>query len=114
MPENIQNETAAEIQTGSGSINEAVCIDTARVYDSCADRDCLANLRVYFTDRAQAVIDTATSVRCRSCEVINVFSEIEKVPFNTGYYSVDNTFFFCVGLDVYTAPAATPQTVYGL
>ena len=29
------------------SISEAICIDTARVYDSCADKDCLADLRVY-------------------------------------------------------------------
>ncbi|MBQ7687734.1 MAG: hypothetical protein IJT27_00810 [Clostridia bacterium] len=113
MPD-IQNETAAEVQAESRRVSDAVCIDTARVYDSCADRDCLANLRVTFTDEAQAVIDAATSVRCRSCEVINVFSEIEKVPFNTGYYSVDNTFYFQVGLDVYTAPTTTPQTVYGL
>ena len=25
----------------SGKIREAVCIDTNRVYDSCADKDCL-------------------------------------------------------------------------
>ena len=46
-------------------IKEAVCIDTNRVYDSCADKDCLEDLRVYFTDSAQCVIDRATNVRCR-------------------------------------------------
>ena len=25
-----------------GKIREAICIDTNRVYDSCADKDCLA------------------------------------------------------------------------
>ena len=43
-----------------------------RVYDSCADKDCLADMRVYFTDRAQCIIDNATSVRCRSCKIINL------------------------------------------
>lgn len=107
---------AAGLNTGSNanSITEAVCIDTARVYDSCADKDCLSDLRVWFTAPAQAVVDAAATVRCRSCEVLNVFSEIEKVPFSAGYYSVDATFFFMVALDAFTSPAAPPQTVYGL
>ena len=100
---------AAGLNTGGNTtspnrITEAVCIDTARVYDSCADKDCLADLRVYFTTPAQAVIDGAATVRCRSCEVLNVFSEIQKVPFSAGYYSVDATFFFMVALDAYTSP----------
>ena len=115
MPD-IEKEATAETRAEPRAerYNEAVCIDAPRVYDSCADRDCLADLRVYFTDEGQPAIDGATSVRCRGCEVINVFSEIEKVPFNSGYYSVDNTFFFRVALDVYTTPADPPQTVYGL
>ena len=44
-------------------IKEAVCIDTNRVYDSCADKDCIADLRVYFTDCAQGVIENATDLR---------------------------------------------------
>ena len=34
-------------------IKEAICIDTNRVYDSCADKDCLTDIRVYLTDRGQ-------------------------------------------------------------
>ena len=39
---------AAGLNTGChpNAITEAVCIDTARVYDSCADKDCLSDLRV--------------------------------------------------------------------
>lgn len=103
-----------EPPASSRRIKEAVCIDTARVYDSCADKDCLADLRVYFTDCAQNLVDAATSIRCRGCDVLNVFTETERVPFNRGYYSVDLTFFFMVALDVYTAPSVPPQTVYGL
>ncbi len=115
MPELPLGAAFAPEQPASGKrIKEAVCIDTGRVYDSCADKDCLADLRVYFTDYAQNVIDSAASIRCRGCDVINVFTETEKVPFNRGYYSVDITFFFMVALDVYTSPAVPPQTVYGL
>lgn len=95
-------------------IKEAVCIDAPRIYDSCADKDCLADMRVYFTDCAQSVVDNATAVRCRGCEVISVFSEVERVPFNRGFYSVDLTFFFCVTLDVITSPNCPAETVNGL
>lgn len=96
------------------TVKEAVCIDTNRVYDSCADKDCLADLRVYFTDCAQDVVDNASTVRCRGCEVLNVFTEIERVPFNRGYYTVDITFFFMVTLDAFTTPSASPTTIRGL
>ncbi len=95
-------------------IKEAVCIDTARVYDSCADKDCLADMRVYFTDDAQCAIDNATAVRCRGAEVINVFTEVERVPFNRGFYSIDLTFFFAVNLDAITTPNCPSVNVTGL
>lgn len=97
----------------SGKIREAVCIDTNRVYDSCADKDCLADLRVYFPPQYQQTIDRATNVRCRGCEILNVFIDVERVPFNRGFYSVDITFFFKVTLDAYSVAAAPPETVCG-
>lgn len=95
-------------------VNEAICIDTARVYDSCADKDCLADLRVYFTDAAENVIESAVSIRCRGCEVINVITEVDSVPFNRGYYSVDITFFFAVTLEAIISSQQQPVTVSGL
>ncbi len=96
------------------SISEAICIDTARVYDSCADKDCLADLRVYFTDTAENIIESAVNVRCKGCEVINVFTDVDTVPFNRGYYSVDITFFFAVTLDAFISSSQQPVTVTGL
>ena len=107
-----ENKPSAD--TCNRRINEAVCIDTSRVYDSCADKDCLADLRVYFTDLAQQIVDGASSIRCRGCEVLNVFTEVEKVPFNKGFYAIDVTFFFIVTLDCFTAPNQSPETVCGL
>lgn len=94
--------------------SDAICIDTARVYDSCADKDCLSDLRVYFTDTQQAIIDSAVSIRCRGTEVINVITDVDSVPFNRGYYSVDITFFFLVTLDAFVSGSAQPVTVTGL
>ncbi|MDR1630996.1 MAG: hypothetical protein LBS36_12425 [Oscillospiraceae bacterium] len=94
-------------------ITEAVCVDVARVYDSCADKDCLADLRVYFPEQDEVVVQNAVSVRCRGVEVCDVLVEVEKIPFNRGFYSVDLTFFFRVALDAIVCPTSPVATVYG-
>ena len=96
------------------SIREAVCIDTRRIYDACSDKDCIRDLRVYFTASGQAVIDAASTVKVRKAEVVGVFFEMEPVAFNKGFYSVDITFFFKVKVAAYQNPAASPNIVYGL
>lgn len=95
-------------------IKEAICIDTNRVYDSCADKDCLQDLRVYLTDRGQCILDNASSVKCRGAEILNCLVEVEKVPFNRGFYSVDLTFFVKVLFDAYTCPTSQPNLIEGL
>ncbi len=37
-------------------INEAVCIDTKRIYDSCVSKDCLEDLRVTFFCRTFGMV----------------------------------------------------------
>ncbi len=104
-------ETTADCETGN---SQAVCIDALRVYDSCGDKDCLSDLRVYFTDAIQCIIDTAVSVRIRDAQVISVLMDLEAVPFHKGFYSVDMTYFFDIALDVFTAPGSTPTAANGL
>lgn len=94
--------------------SQSVCIDALRVYDSCGDKDCLSDLKVYFTDSDQAKIDTAVSVRIKEADVISVLTDLEPVPFHKGFYSVDMTFFFDVTLDVFAAPGSNPMQVDGL
>lgn len=92
---------------------EAVCIDAGRVYDSCSDKDCLEDLRVYFTDRDQMLVDHATNIRARKAEVITTYIDIEALPFNNGYYACDLTFYFEVELDVHTGRATPCNVVTG-
>ena len=90
-------------------IKEAICVDTNRVYDSCADKDCLTDLRVYLTDCNQHILESATTVRPRCAQILNCIIEVEKVPFNKGCYSVDLTFFVKVTLDAFTCPTSLLQ-----
>lgn len=95
------------------NFREAVCIHTDKIYDSCRDKDCLENIRVYLTAPAQSVVDDAISVKCTKAEIIWVFSDIEAVPFNRGFYSIDLKYFFRVKLAVFTG-ATRPTEVEGL
>lgn len=92
---------------------ESVCIHTTQVYDSCRDKECLEDLRVYFTECNQSIIDRATNVKVVKAEVIWVFSDVEQVPFNRGYYTIDLRFYFKVLLNVFTG-GPRPTQVEGL
>lgn len=94
--------------------NETVCIDALRVYDSCADKDCLEDLPVFFQQSTQQKIDNACNVRLRDVDVITVYINLEPVPFHRGFYTVEMTFFFEVCLDVFSTPASCPEMVKGL
>ena len=42
---------------------ESVCIDTNRVYDSCKDRDCMEDMRVYLNAADQLILDSAVNIK---------------------------------------------------
>ena len=111
MSDNENISMCDSIDTSNSS--NAVCIDAMRVYDSCSDKDCINDLRVFFTEEVQALVDTSSNVRLRDAEVITVTTNLEPVPFNKGFYSVDITFFFSVTLDLYSSAGATPTQVQG-
>ncbi|MDR0914030.1 MAG: hypothetical protein LBM65_02530 [Oscillospiraceae bacterium] len=104
----------SEIISRETEYPEPVAIDAQRIYDSCGDKDCLADMRVYFTAENQAIINSAISVRVKKAEVINVIIDVEPVPFHRGYFSIDLTYFFEITLDVLTSPGGVPITLSGL
>ena len=89
---------ASNYTNGCNDPKDAVCIHTDKIYDSCKDKDCIEDARVYFTAADQEVIDRAVNVKCRKSEIIWVFTDVEPVPFNRGYFTVDLKFFFKVDI----------------
>lgn len=102
-----------EENTTSFGCREKVCIQTDQIYDSCRSKECIENLKVYLTETGQEVVNRAIDVKCRRSEIIWVFSDVESMPFNRGYYTVDLNYFFKITLDVFTG-VARPVTVEGL
>ncbi len=93
--------------------DDAVCIHTDKIYDQCRDKDCITDLRVFLTQEGQALVNDAINVRIRKAEVIWIYSDVESVPFQRGYYSVDLKYFFKITFDVFTG-CGKPCKISGL
>jgi len=83
-------------------IREAVSIHTKKIYDSCRDKDCIEDLRVYLTRESQRVVDNAVSVRAKSAKLLYADIDVEEVTFNRGYYTVDVRYYYRVFGDAFT------------
>lgn len=85
------------------NIREAVCVTAEKVYDACREKDCVTDATVYFQNAkyAQKIINRAINVKVRRAEIIDVFADVEEVPFKRGYFTVDIKFFIVVTLDFF-------------
>ena len=94
-------------------IREAVCVHTDKISDSCLAKDCIEDLQVYLTVPSQQALDCAVSAKARYVELLHVGVHVETVPYSTGYYTVDLTFYYRVIADA-SAAGGRPTTVTGL
>ena len=77
-----------ENRSSGGGCRDMVCIDTYRVLDSCRDKDCFEDVRVYLTAEGQEIIERTGAVRAKCAEVIWANIDIDSVPFNRGFYQI--------------------------
>lgn len=75
-------------------VREAVCVRTRKIFDSCKDKDCIEDLRVYPTYSSQSYIENAFSVRPKSAQLLYAEVNVEPLNFNRGYYTVDVTYYY--------------------
>lgn len=86
--------------TGSGT----VCIDTKRILDSCRDRDCFEDTRVYLTCEGEEILANSSNVRTRSARLLWAYVGVDEVPFNCGFYKVRIRYYIevefeaCIGV----------------
>ena len=83
-------------------IREAVCVHTRKIYDSCRDKDCIEDLRLYPTRESQNYIENAVSVRAKSAKLLYVTIDVDEVAFNKGYYTIDLRYFYQVKGEAYS------------
>lgn len=103
MQENRNATFQGGCQTTQGTAqtlgNGTVCIDTKRVLDSCRDRDCYEDTRVYLTSVGEDILATSTNVRTRSARLLWAYVGVDEVPFNCGFYQVKIRYYIEVELE---------------
>lgn len=86
------------------------CISTNLVYDSCRDRDCIKDARVFFSETAQEVVNRAINAKIKRAEILWVYSNVEEMPFNKGFFTVDIKYFIKVTLDIFNTVGVPAET----
>ena len=73
MSENCQGM----LQCRPEDLRTALSIHTRKITDSCRDKDCIEDLRVYLTAGSQAVLDTAAGAKVRCAELLYTYIDVE-------------------------------------
>lgn len=93
--------------------SDSACIHAKRIMDSCLDKDCIEDLRVYLTKQSQQALDRSTGVKVRSVELLHVYIDVEPAVYKKGCYSLDLTFYYRVISDAMIC-GTRPETLCGL
>ncbi len=83
---------------------EMVCIDTYRILDSCRDKDCFEDVRVFLTGYGQELIERAGAVRAKCARIVWSYIDIDPVPFNRGFYQLNIKIYVRIIAEVCVSP----------
>ena len=56
---------------------ETMSIHTRKITDSCRDKDCIEDLRVYLTKGSQCLLDSCAGVKVRCADLIYAYMDVE-------------------------------------
>ena len=94
-------------------LQQAMSIHTRKITDSCRDKDCIEDLRVYLTKGSQAILDNCAGARVRCAELLSTYIDVEPVAFDRDHYCIDVTFYYRILVDTVIGNNR-PTTLYGL
>ena len=94
-------------------LTRAMSIHTRKITDSCRDKDCIEDLRVYLTRESQTILDNAAGAKVRCAELLHTAVDVSAVAFNRNHYCVDLTFYYRIIADA-VAGACRPAVLCGL
>lgn len=80
-------------------LRQAISIHTKKITDSCRDKDCIEDLRVYLTRQSQAALDNAAGAKVRCADLLCAYIDVEPVAFHRNHYCIDVTFYYRILAD---------------
>lgn len=109
MPENCQQT----VHFSPEDLCNALSIHTRKITDSCRDKDCIEDLRVYLTRQSQNALDGAACAKVRCADLICAYIDVEPVAFDRNHYCIDVTFYYRILADT-TNSCQRPSPLQGL
>lgn len=94
-------------------LRRALSIHTRKITDSCRDKDCIEDLRVYLTRGSQSILDGAAGAKVRCADLLYTYIDVEPVVFDRNHYCIDVTFYYRILADA-TIGSMRPASLYGL
>ena len=94
-------------------LQQAISIHTRKITDSCRDKDCIEDLRVYLTKGSQCLLDSSAGAKVRCAELLYTYLDVEPVAFDRNHYCIDVTFYYRILADA-TIGVSRPAALYGL
>ena len=94
-------------------LQQALSVHTQKITDSCRDKDCIEDLRVYLTASSQDVLDRCTAAKVRCADLLYTYIDVEPVAFDRNHYCIDLTFYYRILADA-TVGINRPVALQGL
>lgn len=88
---------------------DSIAIDANRILDSCRDKDCFQDVRVFLTDFGQEIIERTNNIKIKSAKVKWTSIQVESIQFNRGFYQVLVRFFVKIVIDACICPGKTQE-----
>ena len=92
---------------------QSLSIHTKKITDSCRDKDCIEDLRVWLTKPSQAILDSAAGAKVRCADLLYTYIDVEPVAFDRNHYCIDVTFYYRILADA-TVGCLRPAALHGL
>ena len=109
MSERYQDTARCGLNEGQ----QAMSIHTKKITDSCRDKDCIEDLRVYLTACSQRQLDCAAGAKVRCADLLYAYIDVEPVAFDRNHYCIDITFYYRILADAIVG-SARPVPLNGL
>ena len=109
----MSNRPQGSISCSAEDLRQALSIHTQKITDSCRDKDCIEDLRVYLTQSSQSILDTCTSAKVRCADLLYTYIDVEPVAFDRNHYCIDLTFYYRILADA-TVGVNRPVALQGL
>lgn len=95
---------ASGVGTPVGGGSGSVLIDVNQIFDSCRDRDCFEDARVYLDEGAQTLIEHTGQVRTKSAEICSSSISVEPVQLSRGFFRVNVRYYVRVECEACVCP----------